>query len=68
MSTEEKNINKIDEEKLRAAKEELACKILPPGSHGSSGKSTRSDDEIDPSKAILPDGTVKLTQMTTAGG
>lgn len=58
--------NTIDEEKLKAAKEQLACKILPPGSHHSkSGSSSSSATSQSP---FGPDGKVKLTQMTTAGG
>jgi hypothetical protein len=45
--------NKIDEEKLKSAKEKLACHIEPP-------------------KKSAPDasqnGSVRLTEMTTAGG
>lgn len=54
---------KITEEKLKAAKEKLACHIQPPGqSSHASGAAAAEEPFID------PDGTVHLTRMTTAGG
>ena len=57
----------IDENKLTAAKEKLACHIQPPGSHASGGNSCT---EADPGQDdfIDADGNVFLTRMTTAGG
>ena len=53
--------NNIDENKLREAKEKLACKIEPPkkvtNECGSSSCAVGASSEQ-----------VKLTQMTTAGG
>ena len=50
--------NNIDENKLREAKEKLACKIEPPkkAATGCGASSCASGEQV------------KLTQMTTAGG
>lgn len=60
--------NNISEEKLREAKDKLACHIQPPGqaahTDGSCGQDTAAAGE----SFIDPDGTVHLTRMTTAGG
>ena len=51
--------NRIDEEKLKAAKEKLACKIEIPKSTGSSCSS---------GYIPVPGDKIRLTEMTTAGG
>ncbi|MBR0399630.1 MAG: hypothetical protein IJH95_02280 [Mogibacterium sp.] len=58
--------NKISEEKLKEAKEKLACHIQPPGqsSHAAGSSAVTAAEE----PFIDPDGTVHLTRMTTAGG
>lgn len=76
--------NKIDEQKLKAAREKLACHIEPPkGSayaemlaKANAGNNTTepSGDAETASSCSAPvnipvkDGKVRLTEMTTAGG
>lgn len=64
-------INKPDDEKLKAAREKLACSILPPlgeedGRHEAAGSGCCGTGEAGALNG--DDGRIKLTQMTTAGG
>ena len=59
--------NNISEEKLRAAKEKLACHIEPPGSHAA--HATQQEQGSSCGIAAIPQGgKVRLTEMTSAGG
>lgn len=55
--------NTIDENKLREAKEKLACHIQPPNAHAVSAGSSCGTSYVPQAGEK-----VKLTQMTTAGG
>ena len=54
----------IDEDKLRAAKEKLACHIQPPNAHA---VQTAASCSV-PQAAEVASDRVRLTQMTSAGG
>lgn len=55
----------IDDNKLREAKEKLACHIEPPKAHAA--PSTESSCGTS-APAFMDGDKVKLTQLTTAGG
>ena len=62
----------IDEEKLRAAKEKLSCRILPPGSRASHTDATPSP-EVSSCTPLSYNvnktaDKIRLTEMTSAGG
>jgi len=63
--------NEINEEKLKEAKEKLACHIRPP-EHKSESSSSRTASSCGTSGAqadfIDENGNVLLTRMTSAGG
>ena len=64
----------IDEKTLQEAKEKLACKIEPATFSDGSVTAASSDAQsskvtsVPQSDFIDPDGKVRLTRMTTAGG
>lgn len=69
MSEDIKNNNTISEEALAAAREKLACHIQPPGAHKAPETPDNSEASCGSSCSIQPaGGTVRLTQMTSAGG
>jgi len=74
---------KISEEKLKEAKEKLACKIESPEAHAarkaaeaekvsagtvSDAQNSSCGISAPQEGAVSADGKVRLTQMTTAGG
>ena len=62
--------NKITEEKLKEAREKLACHILPPGAHAETPEEETAGSSCgtSPDCAVSAEGKVRLTQMTSAGG
>ena len=75
-----KHMSEISEEKLRIAKEKLACHIEPPGHSAAGGNASSAVGSASAGDGascgisgsqesfIDPDGRVHLTRMTSAGG
>ena len=68
--TERNMSNEINDEKLKEAKEKLACHIEPPKHKSESSSQTASSCSISGASADFIDenGNVLLTRMTSAGG
>jgi hypothetical protein len=58
-------MSNIDEQKIKEAKEKLACHIVPPSMRTAEHSSGSSSETAYVPK---PGEKVRLTQMTTAGG
>lgn len=60
----------IDENKLREAKEKLACHIQPPSAHATAAQPALEEVSSCGSacSVAMPSEKVRLTQMTSAGG